>query len=72
MDAANTFKNESSNLKIDVNGYWLVSSPSLKGLTNFMQNYTTQRFKPKGAKFVIDGSIQMYTAYLSNPYWVPK
>ena len=37
-----------------------------------MQNYTTTRFKPKGAKFVIDGSLQMYTAYLSKPYWVPK
>ena len=55
-----------------MNGYYLISSPNLKNLNIFMQNYTTARFKPRGAKFVIDGSLQTYTAYLSKPYWVPK
>lgn len=55
-----------------MNGYYLISSPNLKSLNTFMQNYTTARFKPRGAKFVIDGSLQTYTAYLSKPYWVPK
>ena len=72
IDTANTFLNISDSLKIDVNGYYLISNPNLKSLNNFMQNYSSSRFKPKGAKFVIDGSIQTYTAYLSKPYWVPK
>ena len=37
-----------------------------------MTNYTTSHFKPRGAKFIIDGSPLTYTAYLSQPYWVPK
>lgn len=71
-DTVTTYKNVSDRLKIDVNGYYLVSSPSLKGLVNFMENGTTSRFRPRGAKFVVDGSLQTYTAYLSKPYWVPK
>ena len=72
LETARTFVNVSSSLKIDLNGYYLISTPSIKSLNEFMNNYSTNKFKPRGAKFVIDGSIQTYTAYLSNPYWVPK
>ena len=57
---------------IDINGYHMITTPRLKNLEKFMKNYETPRFKPRGAKFVIDGSIQTYTAYLSKPYWVPQ
>lgn len=28
--------------------------------------------KVRGVKFILDGSIQGYTGYLTQPYWVPK
>ena len=28
--------------------------------------------KVRGVKFILDGSIQGYTGYLTKPYWVPK
>jgi len=34
-------------------------------------NYSTSKVKIRGAKFIIDGSINAFTAYLTKPYWVP-
>lgn len=36
-----------------------------------MDQYKTARFNIRGGKFILDGSIQGYTALLTNPYWVP-
>jgi predicted amidohydrolase YtcJ len=36
-----------------------------------MDGYNTARFKIRGGKYVLDGSIQGYTALLTKPYWVP-
>ena len=72
LAAAKKYKDLGNKLSIDVNGYHLIASPRLKSLKRFMTEYSTGHFKPRGAKFVVDGSIQTYTAELSKPYWVPK
>jgi predicted amidohydrolase YtcJ len=73
LSEARKYKELGPALKIDINGYFLVTNPSLKALYKFMSSYGGgPRFKARGAKVVVDGSIQMYTASLGEPYWVPK
>ena len=36
------------------------------------KKYETERYKVGGVKFVLDGSLQLYTGLLTKPYWVPK
>jgi predicted amidohydrolase YtcJ len=56
---------------LDVNGYYLITSPNLTVFQDIMANYSTNRFTPRGGKFWLDGSIQGYTGLLTEPYWVP-
>lgn len=37
-----------------------------------MKYESTERFRVKGVKIIMDGSIQAYTALLNEPYWVPQ
>ena len=57
---------------IDINGYYWISGPNLTNFYNVVKTYNTTRYKTRGVKFIIDGSIQGYTAYTSQPYWVPQ
>ena len=72
IETAKVYKNLGAQIPIDINAYFLIASPKLKNFYEVMANYSTPRFRPRGAKFILDGSIQMYTALLTNPYWVPK
>lgn len=56
---------------IDINGYYWISGPNLTSFYDIVNNYNTTRYKTRGVKFIIDGSIQGYTAFLTQPYWVP-
>lgn len=72
MAEPTVFKNLGDSLPIDINSYYWISSADRTNFYNVMANYSTTRVKHRGAKFLLDGSIQAYTALLGNPYWVPK
>lgn len=55
---------------IDINGYFWITSANLSTYQT-AQTYATSRFRIAGTKFIFDGSIQAYTALLTQPYWVP-
>lgn len=54
-----------------MNAYYLISKPNLTDLDKALP-FNTDSFTIRGAKFLMDGSIQGYTALLTQPYWVPK
>ncbi len=72
MAEPTVFKRLGDSFPIDVNTYVWITSPDLTSFNNIIANYSTARVKHRGAKFLLDGSIQAYTALLSKPYWVPK
>jgi predicted amidohydrolase YtcJ len=72
MAEPTVFKALGDSLPIDINSYFWISSADRTNLYNVMENYSTNRVKHRGAKFLLDGSIQAYTALLGSPYWVPK
>lgn len=57
---------------IDLNGYYWITGPNLTNFYNAVNNFNTSRYKTRGAKFIIDGSLQGYTGFLTQPYWVPQ
>jgi hypothetical protein len=59
-------------LPIEVNGYFWITGPSLTTFQRVIASYNTTKFRTRGAKFVLDGSIQGYTGLLTQPYWVPQ
>ena len=69
---AATYTQLGADLPIDVNGYYLVLTPDLTAYQRVMATYNTNNYKTRGAKFIADGSIQGYTALLTQPYWVPQ
>jgi hypothetical protein len=57
-------------LQIDVVSYPVYKSTNEAVLEDVAQNrWTWGRFRPGGVKLIVDGSIQGYTAYLSEPYY---
>lgn len=69
---ATVYKRLGDSFPLDVNGYYWISSPNLTTFQKIIATYNTTRFKTRGGKFLLDGSIQGYTALLSKPYWVPQ
>jgi hypothetical protein len=59
-------------LPIELNAYQWVGGASDVNFLNVMANYSTSKMTPRGAKFILDGSINGYTALLTEPYWVPQ
>jgi predicted amidohydrolase YtcJ len=59
-------------LPIDINAYTFLFTPDLTQFHKILKDYPTRRVKVKGGKFILDGSIQGFTALLSKPYWVPQ
>ena len=57
---------------IDINGYTYVNKDDLSMFYDIVASYGTSWMKVRGVKFILDGSIQGYTGYLTQPYWVPK
>lgn len=59
---------------LDVNAYFWINpeSPGLATFQRVIATYNTTRFKTRGGKFLLDGSLQGYTGLLTQPYWVPK
>jgi predicted amidohydrolase YtcJ len=57
---------------LEVNGYFWVSGPNLTTFQKVLASYNTTRFKTRGVKFLLDGSIQGYTGLLTQPFWVPQ
>jgi predicted amidohydrolase YtcJ len=47
-----------------------IDSGNLSVYYDAVKNKATDRNRIKGVKFVLDGSIQAYTALLTKPYWV--
>jgi predicted amidohydrolase YtcJ len=57
-------------LQIDVVAYPVYKGASKALIEDVAQNrWTWGRFRPGGFKLIVDGSIQGYTAYLSEPYY---
>ena len=57
---------------IDINGYTYVNKDDHSMFYDIVASYGTSWMKVRGVKFILDGSIQGYTGYLTQPYWVPK
>ena len=47
-----------------------IDSANLSVYYDAVKNKATARNRIKGVKFILDGSIQAYTALLTKPYWV--
>jgi len=58
-------------LDLDVVAYAYIGAPSDPGPDPTVVGHYGRRFKVGGVKFVLDGSPQGKTAYLSSPYAVP-
>ncbi len=60
-------------LKLDVVGYYMIQEPKdLEKLDDIkMMNRYKNGFRMGGAKFLLDGSPQAKTAWLSKPYHIP-
>ena len=68
------FQAQGSAFPIDVNAHYWFSSNATSLITDYnnAKSKDTARVKLRGAKFLTDGSIQGYTGWLSQPYWVPQ
>jgi predicted amidohydrolase YtcJ len=55
---------------INIDAYLMVSSPEAKSSWIEVLKTKKDNFKIKGIKFILDGSIQGYTAFLNEPYEV--
>jgi predicted amidohydrolase YtcJ len=60
------------NFPLDINAYYWVTGTNLTTFQRIVASYNTTRFRTRGAKFILDGSIQAFTALLTQPYWVPQ
>jgi hypothetical protein len=61
---------EEGRLPIDVVAYPVFKSVNAAVIDDVAQNrWKWGRFRPGGLKLIVDGSIQGYTAYLSQPYY---
>jgi predicted amidohydrolase YtcJ len=69
---AKVYSNLGAALPVDVNGYYLIASADLTVYNRIVSTYNTTRYRTRGVKFIMDGSIQGYTAYLTQPYYVPS
>ena len=56
-------------IKIDIRGYYACLGEYSSTFEKYSKEQTS-RFKLGGIKIVVDGSIQGYTAYLTQPYSV--
>ncbi len=68
LSAIRLFLAMKDKLKIDLRGY----PPCLGTFSSVYEQYKkseTSRFKLQGIKLIVDGSIQGYTGYLSQPYY---
>jgi predicted amidohydrolase YtcJ len=59
-------------MPMEISAYQWIGGGSSVNFLKVMANYSTSKVTPRGAKFILDGSINAYTARLTQPYWVPQ